>query len=64
MTELGRITITRTLTDQDGEFGDLIHTHFEGDATHALTALGMLAMATDEVLHPPEVDDDEGDSSV
>ena len=51
--ETARITITRTLLD-DGD--DVLDTRFDGDAEHALTALGMLAMASDEVLHPPQED--------
>ena len=47
--ETGRITITRTLLD-DGD--DVIDLQRDGDAEHAVTALGMLAMASDWVLHP------------
>lgn len=46
--ETGRITITRTLLD-DGD--DVIDLQRDGDAEHAVTALGMLAMASDWVLH-------------
>ena len=53
--ETGRITITRTLLD-DGD--DVIDLQRDGDAEHAVTALGMLAMASDWVLHQPEDDDE------
>lgn len=53
--ETGRITITRTLLD-DGD--DVIDLQRDGDAEHAVTALGMLAMASDWVLH-----DQDGDES-
>lgn len=54
--EAARITITRTLLD-NGD--DVINLQRDGDAEHAVTALGMLAMASDSVLHQPE---DEGDN--
>lgn len=43
----GRIIITHTLTDNDV----LVSIDREGDAEAAVTALGMLAMCQDTILH-------------
>ena len=52
--EIGRITITRTLAEDD----DLVSVHTDGDADALIIALGMLDLARDTLLHAPEEDDD------
>lgn len=52
---LGRITITRYLTD-DGD--DRITYDTEGDADHVVTVLGMLRITEDTLLHAPDQEDD------
>lgn len=56
---LHRVIVTMTLTDRPGDEAELIHVDFEGEPP-LVTALGMLRMAEDTLLHGP--DDDEGDS--
>ena len=52
--EVARITITRAFTGDDGEFSDLVDVDVAGDAENILTALGMLDLARDSLLHPPD----------
>ena len=54
--ETGRISIVRYLTPSGDD--QVILTQ-SGDAEHAVIALGMLAMASDTVLHGPDDDDDD-----
>ena len=50
--------MTMTLTDRPGDESELMRVDFEGEPT-MVTALGMLAMAMDTLLHGPDEDDDE-----
>ncbi len=51
--EVARITITRTITDEPGEFGDLVNVETSDDLA-VVEALGMLRLAEDSLLNPPE----------
>lgn len=54
---LHRVIVTMTLTDRPGDEAELVHVEFEGDPP-LVTALGMLEMAKDTMLHGPEDDDE------
>lgn len=57
--EVGRITITRTLTDSDNpETSDLVGIDIPDDMT-AVEAIGLLELAKDYVLHDREETDDD-----
>lgn len=51
--EIARITITRTITGEPGEFGDLVNVE-TSDNLIVIEALGMLRLAEDTLLNPPE----------
>lgn len=51
--EVGRITITMRLTDDD----QLVNVDFDDDLA-VVSVLGMLDLARDTVLHPPAEEDD------
>ncbi len=51
--EVARITITRTITDEPGEFGDLVNVETSDDLA-IVEALGMLKLAEDSLLRPPD----------
>lgn len=53
--ETARIVITKHLTSED----TLIEYDTSGDAEEVLTAVGMLTMTIDSILHPPEEEDGE-----
>lgn len=55
---LHRVIVTMTLTDRPGDESELVNVAFEGEPT-LLTALGMLRMAEDSLLHGPDEGDDE-----
>ena len=55
---LHRVIVTLTLTDRPGDEAEIISLDFEGEPT-TLTALGMLHMAADSLLHGPDEEDDE-----
>ena len=54
---LHRVIVTMTLTDRLGDEAERVHVEFEGDPP-LVTALGMLEMAKDTMLHGPEDDDE------
>ncbi len=56
---LHRVIVTMTLTDRPGDEAELVDVALEGEPT-LLTALGMLRMAEDSILHGP---DDDGDDA-
>lgn len=53
--EVARITITRMMTDEPGEFGDLVSVDL-GDGLSTVEALGMLRLAEDSILHMSDGD--------
>ncbi len=56
--EVARITIIRTVTEDD--VIDNVHAHdSHGDDLPLTEALGMLRLAEDTLLHPPEEDEDD-----
>ena len=56
--EVGRITITRTLTDSDNpETADLVGVEIPEDMA-AVEAIGLLELAKDYVLHDRAEDDE------
>lgn len=54
---LHRVIVTLTLTDKPGDEAEQLNVSFEGDPP-LVTALGMLRMAEDSMLHGPDEDDE------
>ena len=57
---LHRVIVTMTLTDRPGDEAELLDVELEGEPM-LVTALGMLSMAADSLLHGPDDDEEEGD---
>ncbi|PWJ46275.1 hypothetical protein SAMN06264364_14911 [Quadrisphaera granulorum] len=56
---LTTITITRLLMPDGGDVVSVLSEDSNGEMPSAIERLGLLAMATDEVLHPePETDEE------
>lgn len=53
---LHRVIVTMRLTDEPGDEAELVEVEFEGDPP-LVTALGMLEMAKDAMLHGPDEED-------